>query len=172
MTIDLKRLLKKCQKQISGAPDFTPTNAKTGPVGDPDSPAQNGTSNALNSTTEDASLPDTRWDLFFNSLLNPQTMPAPDRSTRAGSNGQDMTADARAVTHLFTWSAAVETLKTHLDKVPDIRQHRVDSLKQAMAEGRYQLHPQQIAAAMFAEWTTQFGLKGSGGSEPAQTILS
>lgn len=78
-------------------------------------------------------------------------MPALERSTRAGSNGQDMIADAKAVTHLFTWSTAAKTLKTHLDEVPDIRQPRVDSLKQAMAEGRYQLYPQQIAAAMFAE---------------------
>ncbi|MFI5117693.1 MAG: flagellar biosynthesis anti-sigma factor FlgM [Terriglobales bacterium] len=151
MTIDLKRLLKKCQKQISGGLNFTPISAKTAPVGDPDSPAQNGTSKALNGTSEDAPLQDTRWDLFFSSLLNPQAMAALERSTRAGSNGQDMTADAKAVTHLFTWSAAVETLKTHLDEVPDIRQQRVDSLKQAMAEGRYQLYPQQIAAAMFAE---------------------
>jgi anti-sigma28 factor (negative regulator of flagellin synthesis) len=42
-------------------------------------------------------------------------------------------------------------LKTRLDEVPDIRQQRVDSLKQAMAGGRYQLYPQQIAAAMFAD---------------------
>jgi hypothetical protein len=56
--------------------------------------------------------------------------------------------------HVFTWSAEVQTLKAHLDKVPDIRQQQVDSLKQAMAEGRYQLYPQQIAAAMFADGGT------------------
>ena len=151
MTIDLKRLLKKCQKQISGGLNFTPISAKTAPVGDPDSPAQNGISKALNGKSEDAPLQDTHWDLFFGSLLNPQAMLALDRSTRAGSNGQDMTADAEAVTHLFTWSGAVQTLKTRLDEVPDIRQQRVDSLKQAMAGGRYQLYPQQIAAAMFAD---------------------
>jgi len=60
-------------------------------------------------------------------------------------------ADVEDVTHLFTWSAAVQTLKAQLDKVPEIRQQRVDSLKQAMAEGRYQMHPQQIAAAMLAD---------------------
>ena len=68
-----------------------------------------------------------------------------------------MTADAEAVTHLFTWSVAVQTLKAHLDEVPDIRQQRVDSLKQAMAEGRYQLYPQQIAAAMFADGGLDLG---------------
>ena len=151
MTFDLKSLLKKCQKQISSGLNFTPTSAKTAPVGDPGSPAQNGASKVLNGTAEDAPLHDPRWDLFFGSLLNPQAMPALHRSTRAGSNGQDMTADAEAVTHLFTWSVAVQTLKTRLDEVPDIRQQRVDSLKQAMAGGRYQLYPQQIAAAMFAD---------------------
>ena len=76
MTIDLKRLLKKCQKQISGGLNFTPTSAKTAPVGDPGSPAQDGKSKALNGTSEDASLQSPRWDLFFSSLLNPQAMPA------------------------------------------------------------------------------------------------
>jgi negative regulator of flagellin synthesis FlgM len=157
MTIDLKRLLKKCQKQISGGLNFTPTSAKTAPAGDPGSPAQNGTSKVLNGTAEDAPLQDPRWDLFFSRLLDPRAMPALDRSTRAGSNGQDMTADAEDVMHLFAWSVAVQTLKTRLDKVPDIRQRRVDSLKQAIAEGRFQLHPQHIAAAMFADGGLNLG---------------
>lgn len=157
MTIDLKRLLKKCRQQISDWLNFTLPNAKTASAGGPGSPAQNGTSNALNSTGEDTPLRGPRWDLFFNSLLNPQAMPALDRSARAGSNGQDMTADAMAVTHLFAWSAEVQTLKAQLDKVPDIRQQRVDSLKQAIAEGKYQLHPQQIAAAMFADGGINLG---------------
>ncbi|MGA3055159.1 MAG: flagellar biosynthesis anti-sigma factor FlgM [Candidatus Korobacteraceae bacterium] len=157
MTIDLKRLLKKCRKQISGGLSFTPTSAKPAPVGGPGSPAQNGKSKALNGTSEDESLQSTRWDLFFSSLLNPQAIPAPDHRRSAGSNGQDMTADAKAVMHSFTWSAEVQILKAHLDKVPDIRQQRVDSLKQAMAEGRYQLYPQQIAAAMFAEGGLNLG---------------
>jgi anti-sigma28 factor (negative regulator of flagellin synthesis) len=165
MTIDLKRLLKKCQKQISGGLNFTPTSAKTAPAEGPGSPAQNGESKALNGKpfdrlragSEDASLQDTRWDLFFSGLLNPQTMPAPNHSTSAGGNGQDLTADAEGVMHLFTGSAAVQTLKSHLDKVPDIRQPRVDALQQAMAEGRYQLYPQQIAAAMFADGGINLG---------------
>jgi flagellar biosynthesis anti-sigma factor FlgM len=154
MTIDVKRLLKKCQKQICGGLNFTPTSAKAAPVGDSGSPAQDGKSKALNGTLEDESLQSPRWDLFFSSLLNPQAIPAPDHRRSAGSNGQDMTADAKAVMHVFTWSAEVQTLKAHLDKVPDIRQQQVDSLKQAMAEGRYQLYPQQIAAAMFADGGT------------------
>ena len=159
MTIDLKRLLKKCRKQITGGLNFTPTSAETAPVAGPRSTHPRWQKQMLNGTpfarlragSEDTSLEHARWDLFFTSLLNPQAVPRPDRTQRAGSNGQDMSADAEAVMHLFTWSAAVQTLKAQLDKVPDIRQQRVDSLKQAMAEGRYQLYPQQIAAAMFAE---------------------
>ena len=93
----------------------------------------------------------------FSAALNPQAIPAPDHRRSAGNNGQDMTADAKAVMHVFTWSAEVQTLRAHLDKVPDIRQQQVDSLKQAMAEGRYQLYPQQIAAAMFAEGGLDLG---------------
>ncbi len=55
------------------------------------------------------------------------------------------------MTHLFTGSVVVQTLKAHLDKLPEIRQQKVDLLKQAIAEGRYQTHPQQIANAMLAD---------------------
>jgi flagellar biosynthesis anti-sigma factor FlgM len=165
MTIDLKRLLKKSQKRISGGLNVAPTSAKTTLVGGLGSPARDDKGKALSGTpfdrlrasSEDASVQDTRWDLFFSSLLNPTAIPGLDRSASAvaGSKTQDMPerslADVEDVTHLFTWSAAVQTLKAQLDKVPEIRQQRVDSLKQAMAEGRYQMHPQQIAAAMLAD---------------------
>ncbi len=88
--------------------------------------------------------------------LNPSAMPELDRSksTTSGSKTQDMTnrppANAEDVAHLSTGSDAVQTLKAQLDKVPEIRQQKVDSLKLAIAEGTYQIHPQQIAAAMFA----------------------
>jgi negative regulator of flagellin synthesis FlgM len=89
--------------------------------------------------------------------LNPSAMPELDRSksTTSGSKTQGLTngpaADAEDVAHLSTGSDAVQTLRAQLDKVPEVRQQKVDSLKQAMAEGSYQVHPQQIAAAMFAD---------------------
>jgi flagellar biosynthesis anti-sigma factor FlgM len=60
-------------------------------------------------------------------------------------------ASAEEVAHLSTGSAAVQTLKAQLDKVPETRQQKVDSLKQAIAEGRHRRNPRKIAAAMFAD---------------------
>jgi flagellar biosynthesis anti-sigma factor FlgM len=88
--------------------------------------------------------------------LNPSAMPELDRSNSAtsGSKTHDMTnrppANAEDVAHLSTGSDTVQTLKAQLDKVPEVRQQKVDSLKLAIAEGSYQMYPQQIAAAMFA----------------------
>jgi flagellar biosynthesis anti-sigma factor FlgM len=84
-------------------------------------------------------------------------MPELDRSQGAtsGSKTHDLTSrasdSAEDVAHLSTGSDAVQTLKAQLDRVPEIRQQKVDSLKQALVEGSYQIYPQQIAAAMFAE---------------------
>ena len=95
--------------------------------------------------------------------LNPSAMPELDRSksTTTGSKTHDMTnrplASAEDVTHLSTGSDAVQTLKAQLDKVPEIRQQKVDSLKQAIAQGSYQMYPQQIAAAMFADGGLNLG---------------
>ena len=164
MTIDLKRLLKEYQKRISGGLNFAPTSAKVTLAGGPGSPAQDDQSKELKGTplnrpragAEDASLQHTQWDRFFSSLLNPQSMPELDRSTSAVARNtahirsERSLAEADAVLHLFTGGAAVQTLKAHLDKIPEIRQEQVDWLKQAIAEGRYQTHPQQIAAAMLA----------------------
>jgi flagellar biosynthesis anti-sigma factor FlgM len=90
-------------------------------------------------------------------------MPELDRSKGAtsGPKTQDVTnrpsASAEDVAHLSTGSDAVQTLKAQLDKVPDIRQQKVDSLKQAIAAGTYQMYPQRIADAMFADGGLNLG---------------
>ncbi|MGB8771940.1 MAG: flagellar biosynthesis anti-sigma factor FlgM [Candidatus Korobacteraceae bacterium] len=95
--------------------------------------------------------------------LSPSAMPELDRSksATAGTKTHDMTnppaTSADDVAHLSTGSDAVQTLKAQLDKVPEVRQQKVDSLKQAMANGSYQLYPQQIAAAMFADGGLNLG---------------
>lgn len=89
--------------------------------------------------------------------LNPSAMPELERSRGAasGSKTQDMTnrpgASAEDVAHLSTGSDALQTLKAHLDKVPEIRQQKVEGLKQAIAEGSYRMYPQQIADAMLVD---------------------
>jgi flagellar biosynthesis anti-sigma factor FlgM len=95
--------------------------------------------------------------------LNPSTLPELGLSQGAtsGSKTQDATnrppASAEDVAHLSTGSDAVQTLKAQLDKVPEVRQQKVDSLKLAIAQGTYQIHPQQIAAAMFADGGLSLG---------------
>jgi negative regulator of flagellin synthesis FlgM len=84
-------------------------------------------------------------------------MPELGRSQGAtsGSKTQDATnrpqVSAEDVAHLSTGSDAVQTLKAQLDKVPEVRQQKVDSLKQAIATGTYQMYPQRIADAMFPD---------------------
>jgi flagellar biosynthesis anti-sigma factor FlgM len=68
-----------------------------------------------------------------------------------------LSASAEEVAHLPTRSAAVQVLKAQLDKVPETRQQKVDSLKQAIAEGRHRRDPRQIAAAMFADGILSLG---------------
>lgn len=89
--------------------------------------------------------------------LNPSAMPELDRSQGAtsGAKTQDATnrpsASAEDVALLATGSDAIHTLKAELDKAPEIRQQKVDSLKQAIATGSYQMCPQRIADAMLAD---------------------
>ncbi len=100
MTIDFKRLLKECQKRISGGLNLAPANPRTTLAGGPGSPAQDDQSKELNGApldraragSEDASLQHPQWDRFFASLLNPQAMPELDRSTgaTAGSGARDV----------------------------------------------------------------------------------
>jgi negative regulator of flagellin synthesis FlgM len=45
----------------------------------------------------------------------------------------------------------VQQLKTDLDGLPDLRQERVATLKQAIEEGSYEVSDQQIAQAMSSE---------------------
>lgn len=174
MTIDLQRLLKRCQKRISGALNLDPASEKTALVEGLDSPPRDDNGQALSGTSSDrlrvssrdASVQHPHWDEFFRILLDPQAnraTPEVDRSMSAvaGNRDQHMTgpssADVEDVRYLFPGDAAVETLKAQLDKVPEIRQQRVDWLKQAIAEGRYQMHPQKIAAAMLAEEELNLG---------------
>jgi flagellar biosynthesis anti-sigma factor FlgM len=45
-------------------------------------------------------------------------------------------------------SARIEQLKAALSSVPEVRQERVDALRQAMSNGTYQVTDQQLADAI------------------------
>ena len=51
---------------------------------------------------------------------------------------------------LSTSSDAVAALRAQLDSVPDVRQQRVDSLRQVIQSGQFAVSPQRIADAMLA----------------------
>jgi len=89
--------------------------------------------------------------------LSPSAVPDLGRSGEAdgGRKPADITRqaapDAEDVAHLSSGSDAVQRLKVQLDALPEIRQQRVDALKQAMSDGTYKISPQGIASAMLAE---------------------
>ncbi len=89
--------------------------------------------------------------------LNPSAMPELGRSGEAAAGTKPLDAtnlaapDAEDVAHLSSGSDAVQKLKLQLDALPDIRQQRVDALRQAISDGSYKISPQGIATAMLAE---------------------
>jgi len=54
------------------------------------------------------------------------------------------------VAELSGATQAVPALKAQLDRLPDVRQERVQSLQQAIANGSFTISPQRIAEAMLA----------------------
>ena len=91
--------------------------------------------------------------------LNPATTSGLDRSSSSSSPAatrgtQDMVEplgrSATDVASLSTGSDAVQQLKAQLSNVPDVRQRRVDSLRQAIGDGTFQVSPASIAEAMLA----------------------
>ena len=88
--------------------------------------------------------------------LNPSAMPELGHSSETGSGTKpaDMTRlaapNAEDVAHLSSGSDAIQTLKLQLDAVPDVRQERVDALRQAISDGTYKISPHAVAAAMLA----------------------
>ena len=92
--------------------------------------------------------------------LNPSSMPELARSNGSANTGKAEEAvegqtgstaeSAEDVAQLSTGSDAVGALKAQLSSVPEIRQQRVDSLRQAMSDGTFQVSPQRIAESMLS----------------------
>ncbi len=89
--------------------------------------------------------------------LNPSSMPELERSNgsaNAGKTGETIaganSSVADDVAQLSTGSDSVQSLKAQLDSVPEVRQQRVDGLRQAIADGSFKVSPQRIAEAMMS----------------------
>ena len=94
--------------------------------------------------------------------LNPSSMPELDRSGKAAGAkpaGQEATTsvstEAVDVAHLSTGSDAVQKLKAQLKAVPDVREARIDAVKQALNEGSFEVSPERIAEAMLGGDSTR-----------------
>jgi flagellar biosynthesis anti-sigma factor FlgM len=89
--------------------------------------------------------------------LNPSAVTELGRSKDAtvGAKSADVTRlvapNAEDIAHLSSGSDAVQKLKVQLDAMPEVRQQRVDALRQAISDGTYKISPHSIATAMLAD---------------------
>ncbi len=91
--------------------------------------------------------------------LNPSSMQELARSNGSAAAAQASQpavsnqpgASLDDVAHLSTGSDAIQKLKTQLDAVPDVRQQRVEGLRQSLRNGSFQVSPERIAGAMLGE---------------------
>jgi flagellar biosynthesis anti-sigma factor FlgM len=75
---------------------------------------------------------------------------------RAGSNPSSTAAvpSSQDQAQLSVSSGNIDQLKAMLASVPEMRQERVEALRQAMSDGSYQVSDQQLADAMHSELLT------------------
>jgi flagellar biosynthesis anti-sigma factor FlgM len=92
-----------------------------------------------------------RIDLATTSM---QQMERSQQSQDAARPGQGqagfIAGNTNDTAELSTSSDAVAALRAQLDCVPDVRQQRVDSLRQMIQAGQFTISPQRIADAMLA----------------------
>jgi len=88
--------------------------------------------------------------------LSPSAMTQLDRSGEATGGAKpgdlsELAPNAEDMAHLSSGSEAVQKLRLQLDALPEVRQPRVDALRQAIGNGTFKISPQDIAAAMLAD---------------------
>lgn len=78
-----------------------------------------------------------------------------ERSARqvSSSNIGSSQGVAKDYTTLQSDSATVQSLVQQALSLPDVRQDKVDAVRQSVNSGQFQIDPQKIASAMIAEST-------------------
>ncbi|HEX8811011.1 MAG TPA: flagellar biosynthesis anti-sigma factor FlgM [Terracidiphilus sp.] len=71
-------------------------------------------------------------------------------AAKPGDMKKPVARDAHGMAYPTSESDAVQKLKRQLDTVPEIRQQRVDGLRQAISDGTYKISPHAVATAMLA----------------------
>lgn len=74
-----------------------------------------------------------------------------DRTQNASSAKSARLASSQESESLPEDTVTISTLTAKVLQMPDVRQDKVDSLRQSVANGQYQLDPHAIAAAMVNE---------------------
>ncbi|MGA1985058.1 MAG: flagellar biosynthesis anti-sigma factor FlgM [Candidatus Sulfotelmatobacter sp.] len=88
----------------------------------------------------------------------PQPLPESSRSSAASEaaagNSSPSNATGGADQALLSGAhAQVQALVAQASQLPEVRQERVQALRQAIQSGRYQSHPDEVAGAVFAHMT-------------------
>ena len=81
----------------------------------------------------------------------PENQQTPKVANSGSAAKQNRSAPATATqdkTQLSVDSATVQQLKANLSQVPEVRQERVDALRQAIGSGSYQVSDQQLSDAI------------------------
>ena len=83
----------------------------------------------------------------------------PDKVTRSGSPAQQTSAvpvnSGQDQAQFSVDGETIQQLKANLSQVPEIRQDRVDALRQAVSTGSYQVSDQQLSDAIAGDWLGQ-----------------
>ncbi len=90
--------------------------------------------------------------IYLPENLQPQKV---DRS-RSGSNQNQSSAVSSNQDHaqLSVDSGRIDQLKVNLASVPEVRQERVEALRQTIGSGNYQVSDQQLADAIHSQLVT------------------
>jgi negative regulator of flagellin synthesis FlgM len=76
---------------------------------------------------------------------------ASSKKVSADSTSSTPSTDAGAHATLSSDATSVSSLVSQALKTPEVRQDKVDSLKQAVSTGQYQLDPSKIAGSILGE---------------------
>jgi flagellar biosynthesis anti-sigma factor FlgM len=92
-----------------------------------------------------------RIDLTTNSMPEMERSQGSAGSSRATPGlASGVPPNADDVAQLSTGSDAVASLRSQLDGVPDVRQQRIDFLRQSMNAGQFVISPERIAEGMLS----------------------
>jgi flagellar biosynthesis anti-sigma factor FlgM len=84
----------------------------------------------------------------------PQASPETNRSSAQSTGGTSSSArnplDVEDQAQLSGAHAQVQALVAQASQLPEVRQERVQALRQAIQSGQYQSTPEKVATAMFA----------------------